>query len=247
MMICSLQRVCICQSCQRRVILVHEISPPGSTTRLRFSCKFSFILSFFWRGGDFECSPTCLVGSIGSEGFLISGGFLGTLVPCAYYLSLRDYLGGHSLGLSLNGLLGKIRIVGVICSFPCSLSFSVTCPLGTIWYRCALRILFWIWSLSVIYFPMDSCSSLMFGYFPCSCTCPLGEIDSRGASNVYFWPWSPSVFYFPMDYCSSLVFMDFLYYSISQQEGLDIRMYQKFPFDLAPLVFSPLLWFLVLH
>ena len=65
---------------------------------------------------------------------------------------------------------------------------------------------FSIWSLSVISFPMSSCSSLGFGGFLCSVTCPLAGIGSRGASRILFWILSLSVNYFPMGSCSSLGF-----------------------------------------
>ena len=46
---------------------------PVYTPRLRFYFGFSFTLSYFWRDGVFESSPTCIVGSSGSEGFPILG------------------------------------------------------------------------------------------------------------------------------------------------------------------------------
>ena len=92
----------------------------------------------------FESSPTCLVGSAGSEGFLTLGGLFGPLVHCAYDLSLRDSLEERSLGLYFTGPLVMLGIGGVICYFPCSLHCYTTCPLGTIGYRGASRIFFWI-------------------------------------------------------------------------------------------------------
>ena len=82
------------------------------------------------------------MGSAGSEGFLILGGFFGPLVPCLYYLSLRASLGGRVLGLSLTVPLGLLIIGGIICSFPCSIPWYATYPLGTILYRGASSILF---------------------------------------------------------------------------------------------------------
>ena len=67
------------------------------------------------------------MGSAGSKGFLIFGGFFGPLVPCAYDFSLRASLGGRSLGLSLAGPLGMLIIGGVIFYFHCSLPCSATC------------------------------------------------------------------------------------------------------------------------
>ena len=58
--------------------------PPGSTPMLSFSCEFSFTLSYFLGDRVFESSPTCLVGSAGSEDFLTFVFFFGTLVLCAY-------------------------------------------------------------------------------------------------------------------------------------------------------------------
>ena len=48
----------------------------GSTLRLRFSCEFSFTLSSFLGDRFFDSSPTFLVVSAGSEGFLILEGYL---------------------------------------------------------------------------------------------------------------------------------------------------------------------------
>ena len=59
------------------------------------------------------------MGSVGSEDFLILGGFFGSLVPCVYGFSLRSSSGERSLELSLVGPLSMIRIGGVICYFPC--------------------------------------------------------------------------------------------------------------------------------
>ena len=84
------------------------------------------------RDGVFESSPTCLVGSAGSEGFIIFGVFFGPLVPCAYDLSLRASSGESLLGFSLVGPLVMLGVVGVIFSFPCSLPCYVTIPLGMI-------------------------------------------------------------------------------------------------------------------
>ena len=72
------------------------------------------------------------MGSVGSEDFLILGGFFGPLVPCVYGFSLRSSSGERSLGLSLDVPLGMLRIGGVIFSFPCSPPCSDTCLLGTI-------------------------------------------------------------------------------------------------------------------
>ena len=65
-MICRRQRVCSCQSFQRRVSLVREKFFPGFTPRLMFSCEFSFALISFLGGGVFESSTTFLLGSTGS-------------------------------------------------------------------------------------------------------------------------------------------------------------------------------------
>ena len=115
---------------------------PGSSPKLSFSCGFSFTLISFSRGAFFESSHTCLVGSTGSEGFLILGFFFGTFFPCAYDFSLRASSGERSLGLSLDGPLGMLVIGGVICSLTFSLSCSATCPLGTIGYKGASSIFF---------------------------------------------------------------------------------------------------------
>ena len=101
-------------------------------------------MSYFGGGGGFESSPTCLVGNAVSEGFLILGFFFGPLFPCAYYFSLRDSLGGRSLGLSLAWPLGMLRIRGVIFPFPCSLPCSGTFSIGTIWSIRASIIFFLI-------------------------------------------------------------------------------------------------------
>ena len=63
--------------------------------KLSFFCKFSFTLSYFWGGGVFESSPTCLVGSAGSESSLILRVLFAPLVPCAYDFSLRASSGEH--------------------------------------------------------------------------------------------------------------------------------------------------------
>ena len=88
-MICSLQRVYICQICHMRVSLVRGKFPPGSAPRFRFSCEISFTLNYFLGGGVLGSSPNCIVGSAESEGFLILWGLFGPFVPCAFILYLR--------------------------------------------------------------------------------------------------------------------------------------------------------------
>ena len=105
---------------------------PGSTSRLIFSCGFSFNLNYFLGGGVFESSPTCRMGNAESENFLILGGLFGPLVPCAYYFSLRYPSEEHLLGLYLSGPLVMLSIGGVIFYLTCSLPCSITYPLGTI-------------------------------------------------------------------------------------------------------------------
>ena len=117
----------------------------GSTLRLRFSCEFSFTLSSF-SGDRILLSPLLLVlWEVQGLSFSNFWGFLcsfGPLFLCAYDLSLRDSLGGRSLGLSLAGPLVILVIGCAVCYFPCSLPCSFTCPLGTIISRGASRIFF---------------------------------------------------------------------------------------------------------
>ena len=113
-MIFRLKIVCSYQICQRRVSLVIERFFPVTTTRLRFSCEFTFTLRSFWGGGVFDYSPTYLVVSAGCEGFIIFVVFFGPLVPYAYDLSLRAFLGERSLGFYLDGPFGMLGIGGVI-------------------------------------------------------------------------------------------------------------------------------------
>ena len=87
----------------------------GSTLRHRFSCEFSFTLSSFSRD-RILLSPLLLVlWEVRGLRFSNFWGFLcsfGPLVLCAYDLSLRAYLGGRSLGLSL---AGPLVILGIGC------------------------------------------------------------------------------------------------------------------------------------
>ena len=76
-------------------------------------CIFLY-LEFFWGDAVFESSHTCLVVSVGYEGFIILGIFFGPLVPFSYYFYIRAYLGERSLLLYLAGPLGMLRIGGVI-------------------------------------------------------------------------------------------------------------------------------------
>ena len=79
-------------------------------------------------GGVFESFPTFLVGSAGSEGFLIFWGFFGPLFPCVYDFFPKGFLGGAFIRVVFGWSLKYDKNWGCNLLFP--LFTYLLCPLS---------------------------------------------------------------------------------------------------------------------